>query len=91
MGLNKDIRIFQFCDIHGHKFDACLAEAIEVNFRGNPQYSIVIPKEYAKNPGQCLYQHFSALVPSFPPLPPKYFYMKLDFKRHKLPDSEFFD
>jgi len=52
MGTTKDIKIFKFYDIHGEKFDACLCESVEINFRENPQYSIVMPKEDLDFPGE---------------------------------------
>src|SRR5271170_7668787 len=87
MGTTKDIKIFKFYDIHGEKFDACLCESVEINFRENPQYSIVIPKEDPNLPGERIYQLISAFTPELPKPPSNHFYVKLDFKRHTRADS----
>lgn len=93
MGTIKNIKIFQIHDIHGHKFDACLRDAVEINFRENPQYSITTPKEHPDAPRQRLYQRLSPFNPSFPQPPPGDFYIKLDFKLNTradlgIPDGE---
>jgi len=91
MGTAKDIKIFQFYDIHGEKFDACLCEGVEINCRENPQYSIVMPKEDPDFPDERIYQLLSAFTPELPKPPSNHFYVKLDFKRHTRADSGFTD
>jgi hypothetical protein len=84
MSTTKDIRIFQFLDIYGSKFDASLCSAPDINFQQNPQYSIIAPTTTTSPfPEGCrLYQILSFFTPTFPAPGPKHFYIKLDFKRH---------
>jgi hypothetical protein len=84
MSTTKDIRIFQFLDIYGSKFDASLCSAPDINFQQTPQYSIIAPTSTTSPfPEGCrLYQILSFFTPTFPAPGPNHFYIKLDFKRH---------
>ena len=83
----KNIKIFQFYDIYGYTFDACLGQGVEINFREAAQYGIVVPKEDPDTPLQRLYERLSTFNPSFPQPPPRNFYINLDFKRNTRAES----